>query len=414
MATLKITILKAKALKNDKHKIRIAVCHKQDTSYIATRFIIDSLSQFKDGQVVKRSDASIINMKLRNLLNDYQDKLDKIENQELYTSTQLKAMLQRKLKDNSSLTFGEVCSTYIKELQESNRTNYAKSIEFNSKRFKEFIRGDIQLSEITPEIISGYGLFLKNKYKLSEASIGILMRNTKTIINIGVKRFMIKYDFHPFINFKIRSAEIREVDIPLETFNKIRLSEPKERHLIVAHDLFLLSFYLGGINLIDLLSLDFKNNEISYTRIKSHRTTQIHNQIKFAIPTQAKQIAGKWMNRRNGKLDFRYKFSYPNFSRYVTRSLKSLAKDLGIEDKIIFYSARKSFAQYASEIGIPDAIIDYCLGHSSNSRGIIRYYTKIRQKQAEIAINRVIDYVNNPSKYEEYINMRADIMMMKE
>jgi len=120
------------------------------------------------------------------------------------------------------------------------------------------------------------------------------------------------------------------------------------------------------------------------------------------------------MNRRNGKLDFRYKFSYPNFSRYVTRSLQSLAKDLGIEDKIIFYSARKSFAQYASEIGIPDAIIDYCLGHSSNSRGIIRYYTKIRQKQAEIAINRVIDYVNNPSKYEEYINMRADIMMMKE
>jgi hypothetical protein len=72
-------------------------------SYIVTRFIIDSLSQFKDGQVVKRSDASIISMKLRNLLNDYQDKLDKIGNQELYTSSQLKAMLQRKQKDNNSL-----------------------------------------------------------------------------------------------------------------------------------------------------------------------------------------------------------------------------------------------------------------------------------------------------------------------
>lgn len=45
----------------------------------------------------------------------------------------------------------------------------------------------------------------------------------------------------------------------------------------------------------------------------------------------------------------------------------------------------------------------------SNSKGIIRYYTKVRQKQAEIAINRVIDYVNNPSKYEEYIDMRAII-----
>ena len=103
MATLKITIFKAKILKDGKHKIRIAVRHKQETSYIVTRFIIDSLSQFKDGQVVKRSDASIISMKLRNLLNDYQDKLDKIGNQELYTSSQLKAMLQRKQKDNNSL-----------------------------------------------------------------------------------------------------------------------------------------------------------------------------------------------------------------------------------------------------------------------------------------------------------------------
>jgi hypothetical protein len=41
------------------------------------------------------------------------------------------------------------------------------------------------------------------------------------------------------------------------------------------------------------------------------------------------------------------------------------------------------------------------------------FYTKVKQKQAEIAINRVIDYVNNPDKYKDYIEMRADIMMMK-
>lgn len=34
-----------------------------------------------------------------------------------------------------------------------------------------------------------------------------------------------------------------------------------------------------------------------------------------------------------------------------------------------------------------------------------------KQKQAEIAINRVIDYVNDPEKYKDYIEMRADIMM---
>lgn len=49
MATLKLTIFKAKVLKNVRHKIRVAVCHKRETSYIVTNFIIDSESQFKKG-----------------------------------------------------------------------------------------------------------------------------------------------------------------------------------------------------------------------------------------------------------------------------------------------------------------------------------------------------------------------------
>ena len=53
MATLKLTLLKSKVLKDGKHKIRVAVCHKEETSYIITRFIIDSEAQFKNGQVVK-------------------------------------------------------------------------------------------------------------------------------------------------------------------------------------------------------------------------------------------------------------------------------------------------------------------------------------------------------------------------
>ena len=93
--------------------------------------------------------------------------------------------------------------------------------------------------------------------------------------------------------------------------------------------------------------------------------------------------------------------------------MRELKECLGIKQTLCFYSARKTFAQFASELGIPDGVIDYCLGHSDKSRGVIRYYTKVKQKQAEIAINRVIDYTNNPEKYTEYIEMRADIMLMK-
>lgn len=59
----------SKSFKDGRHKIRVAVYHKQETCYIIIRFIIDNLFQFKNGEVVKRSDAAMINTKLRNLLN---------------------------------------------------------------------------------------------------------------------------------------------------------------------------------------------------------------------------------------------------------------------------------------------------------------------------------------------------------
>lgn len=94
---------------------------------------------------------------------------------------------------------------------------------------------------------------------------------------------------------------------------------------------------------------------------------------------------------------------------YVTRSLQALAVELNITERIVFYSARKSFAQFASDLGITDSVIDYCLGHSTASRGVIRYYTKIRQQQADAAIAKVIDYVENPSVYVEAVNTRMDM-----
>lgn len=414
MATLKLTIFKAKVLKNGKHKIRIALCHKGETCYILTRYLIDSENQFKNGIIQKRPDASMMNMHLRSLLNAYQEKLNEVQNQSMYTCRQLKDIISRNVRTSESSTFKSVSTEYIKELILDGRDKYASIIRLSEKYFCEFLRGDIALMDITPELIAGFSKFLKRNKCISVATEGTVMRHIKVIINQGVKRRMVNYSVHPFIDYIIPASPVREIDISLEAFNRIRLATPKEKKYHVAHDLFCLSFYLGGINLIDLLQIDFRDTEVlEYVRTKTKNTAIGTRTISFTIPEEAKGIIKEWMNKNTGRLDFGYKFSYPNFSRYLTRSLASLAKKLGITEKVVYYSARKSFAQYASEIGIPDGIIDYCLGHSDKSKGVIRYYTKVRQKQADMAISRVIDYVNNPEKYKEYIELRSDIMMMR-
>ena len=415
MATLKLAITPDKAAKDGSHKIRIAIGHKSVTRYIVTRFKIDNLSQFKNGQVVKRPDAAMINTKLRNLLNEYQEKLDSIKCVSMYDCKQLREILINSLPTGQTAsTFQAVAKAYIDELIEDGRENYAKLLERNNRYFTEFTKGEFLLSEITPEIINNYDRFLRNKKGIGETTIGMMMSRTRTIINRGIKKQLVKYDVQPFAYYSIKSSPVREVDITVENLIKIKNCTPKEKKLRVARDCFMLSFYLGGINLADLLEVDFrKTNKVEYIRKKARNLKQNEQRIVITIPEIAKQIIKEWMNRNTGKLDFGYKFTYSNFYRYLTRGINMLAENLNINQKVVYYSARKTFAQFASELGIPDGVIDYCLGHSDKSKGVIRYYTKVKQRQAEIAINRVIDYVNNPEKYKDFLEMRADIMMMK-
>lgn len=415
MATLKLAVTPDKAAKDGTHKIRIALGHKSTTRYIVTRFKIDNLSQFKNGQVVKRPDAAMINTKLRNLLNEYQEKLDSIKCIQMYDCKQLREiLLSSSSKSQTAATFQAVANDYIAELMEEKRDSYAKLLERNSRYFTEFAKGEFLLSDISPEIINNYARFLRHTKGVGETTLNMMMSRTRTIINRGIKKQLVKYDISPFAYYSIKSSPIREVDISIQNLIKIKNYEPKEKKLRVARDLFMLSFYLGGINLADLLNIDFRKTEvIDYIRKKARNLKQGEQRIVISIPEAAKPMIKEWMNKNTGRLDFGYKFTYSNFYRYLTRNINEMADILNTNQKVVYYSARKTFAQFASELGIPDGVIDYCLGHSDKSRGVIRYYTKVKQKQAEIAINRVIDYVNNPDKYKDYIEMRADIMLMK-
>ena len=90
MATLKLCIVPAKVLINGKHKVRISLAHNSNTRYIPTNCIIDTLSQFKEGQVINHPEAASMNMKLRNLLNHYQNVIDNIYDVDVYSCSELR------------------------------------------------------------------------------------------------------------------------------------------------------------------------------------------------------------------------------------------------------------------------------------------------------------------------------------
>lgn len=91
ISTIRATlyIAPAKILKDSSHKIRIAIGHKQETRYIVTSISVKNISDLKKGQISGNPQA---NVKLRNLLNHYQELLDKID-PEYYSPAQLREYL---------------------------------------------------------------------------------------------------------------------------------------------------------------------------------------------------------------------------------------------------------------------------------------------------------------------------------
>ena len=76
MATLSLTVVPGKALKDGKHKVRIAVAHRSQTRYIVTDVVLNSTKEWKNGKIVKRDDASYLNMKLLTRLDEVQRIID--------------------------------------------------------------------------------------------------------------------------------------------------------------------------------------------------------------------------------------------------------------------------------------------------------------------------------------------------
>lgn len=391
MATLSLTVFKAKQLSDGRHKIRIAIRQHHETCYIITPYIIDDVSQFRNGRVVKRHDADIMNVQLRTLLNKYQKIVDEIYNVNSLSAKDLKNSIVSFREKDDNVTIGEICKNYIKELREDKRNGYAELIERCGKYFIEFSKGDIPAKTITPVTISNFERFLRNKKKLNQTTIGMYLARLRVLTNVARKRYCVKQEIEPFQDCKIPQSLERELDITVEQFNKLRSYNPKTKIEAIAKDLWFLSFYLGGINLIDLLNIDFSSKtEIEYVRTKTKNTKRGDKRIELSVLEEARSIITKYISS-DGTLNFGYKFTYRNFNRYIARTLSKIGREIGIK-RLCYYSARKSFIQYGFEIGIPLEILEYTIGQSMKQNRPIYNYIRIMRKHADEAIKKIIEY----------------------
>ena len=386
MATLKLVIVPAKRLVNGKHKIRVALSHNSNTRYIPTDVIISD-GEFKNGMVVNRDDASHLNVKLRNILNYYQSIIDETMQLGSYTCSEvIKLLLKEHRYGNAK--FSDAMKEYLEELKEEERH---KSEKLYRLACESFIRecGDIFLNMITEKDIKTFRRNLEKRH-LSPTTVRIYMTLVKVVIHFAEKRKMCKFEDNPFEDITPPPANVRELDLTIREIKAIRDLEAPKYNICVARDIFMLSYYLGGMNLVDMLEVDFRKNYIEYYRQKTKNKKHGESKTAFSIQPEARDIINKYM-KKNGKLVFGKYDTFGKAYSVISRKMDELAELAGIRKRVVFYSARKSFVQQGFDLGIALETLEYCIGQSMKTNRPIFNYVRVMRNHADKAMRQIFD-----------------------
>lgn len=392
MANLRAIIVPAKVLKGGKHKVRIAVSHNAKTRYIVTNIIIDSDKEFKDGQIVKRPDAAIKNVKLRGLLDKYQEALDSLNFIECLSCEELVAQL----KSNDKYRHRTVRSIYdeyvsVKSIKASTRENYDVTINSIIKYLGE----TMLMENISYSTVVGL-----EKYFTEQGNSPTTIRGRQLFLMVlyffAQKCMYIPYKTDPWFGYKFPEAEVRDAWLTPEEVARIRDASFRQRQRRFSRDIFMLSYYLGGINMADLLRINFNEcgRHIIYERSKTENMSKINKYVEFDMPDEALEIINRY-KQPNGMLCPPSGQRKRHYHGILDYNMKRIAEELGI-NRLIFYSARKSFAQHALDLGIEQCTIDFILGHKLNKRGTSLYnYIRVTPELATVAVKKVCTSLRN-------------------
>ena len=225
----------------------------------------------------------------------------------------------------------------------------------------------------------------------------IHLRNIRAVFNYAIdNEYTTAY---PFRKFKIKKEATRKRSLTIEQLRTLR-DYACEAYQVRYRDMFMLMFYLIGINSVDLCNLkesDIVNGRIEYRRAKTSKLYSIK------IEPEAMEI----IDRHRGKgylLDILD--GYSNYKDFVHRMNLGLKKVGEVERKglggkkhvtplfpgISSYWSRHTWATIAAGLDIPKETIAEALGHSAKT--VTDIYINFDKRKVDEANRKVIDFVN--------------------
>ena len=304
------------------------------------------------------------------------------------------------VKGRGAAKHGKVFADYILEFAETKDNKSTRILyELTHKKVVEF-DAMATFSTIDEQWLEDFERYFKNN-GMSVNGIAQQLRNIRAVFNFCRKR---KYtQEYPFLTYRIKEEMVAPNSLTVDQLRTLR-DYPCEAWQEIYRDLFMLSFYLGGVNAGDLLLCKgLKNGRFVEKRQKTGEL------IDVPVCAEALQIIEKYKGK-NYLLSVMdgYK-DYHDFTSRWDRALKKIGTTEIVPDKvgrrrkmvyhpmfpsITTYTARYTFASIAAnDLEIPTETIGKCLAHAWSKNTVTARYISDDRRKVDQAFDKVIKYV---------------------
>ena len=283
-----------------------------------------------------------------------------------YTADDIISTFQKHSNEQSLFNFMQ---GVIAQLQQMGKQRTSETYRCTLKSFMQFREDkDVLLEDIDSDLMLMYEAYLHNR-GLTKNSTSFYMRILRAVYNRAIEKDLTT-NRNPFKHVYTGIDKTIKRAIPLKAIKQIKnLDLSLQPSLDFAKDMFLFSFYTRGMSFIDMAYLkkkDLSNGILSYRRRKTGQ------QLFIRWEKCMQQIVDKY----NADYYSPYllpilQYTYDNRNQYknalyrTNKSLKEIAKMVGISIPLTLYVARHSWASIAKSKNIPISVISEGMGHDS-------------------------------------------------
>ena len=430
MATFKAIVFpQENHIKNDgTTNIKIRLYHNRESQYISTQFYINPSCMENSGEVSEDWPGfDTVNCDIGDIIQNYRRLLLK------HGSGKISKMTCKQVKDY--LVEGS-----DPEYETIDFVAFSKSVILKTKKAKTaswyenavsslcwyFGKGAIDIKEITS---TNLNLYVKKLYEagpggepLQPGGVGNYLEAIRSLFNKCKLEYnnedieLIRIAHNPFLKVKVPKYKRKRKNIGIEEIKKIRDSVFKTERENIGRDVWLMQFYLMGININDLYQLaDPIAGRVNYERSKTNTDDNIHNfLLSIKIEPELQKLIDKYSSRGFlSDLKARYCNSY-NLMKSVNKGMKIISDDFGYQ-KITTNWARHSWASLArNKAEVNKADVDFCLGHVNHEYKMADIYIEIDYSIYDRVNRKVLNLlINSVPEEKTPINKNVEEKRLK-